>query len=273
VLIGSELWRRATFRYVKDARRRQQSMLVRRILVTTAVLLLVVFSLINELGSLATFAGFITAGLAVALQNVILSVAAYFFLIGRYGIRVGDRVQIGEVQGEVIDLGLVRMHVMELREGAPTGRVVVYSNAAVFSGNFFKQLPGSSFAWHQVRLTLSPDSDYKLAESSLMAAVESVYATIRDELVAQHERVAQQLSISVAEPRPSSQLHFTDSGLEMVIRFAVPLARAAEVDDRVTKALLDAVAREPRLKMAGAGKPTIESGAAAAEPAPAPAAH
>src|SRR5438105_13313438 len=113
LLGGSELWRRATFRYVRDLRRRQVSLLVRRIMVTAAVSIAVIFSLVSEIGSLATFAGFITAGLAVALQNVILSVAAYFFLIGKYGLRVGARVQIGNVLGDVLDIGLVRLHVME----------------------------------------------------------------------------------------------------------------------------------------------------------------
>src|SRR5256885_10067247 len=148
------LWRRATLRYVRDPRRRRVSLLVRRIVVTAAVTIAIVFSLVSEIGSLATFAGFITAGLAVALQNVILSVAAYFFLIGRYGVRVGERVQIGNVIGDVLEIGLVRLHVMETgADGLPTGRVVVFSNSVVFSGpNLFKPLPGTNFAWHQIKV-------------------------------------------------------------------------------------------------------------------------
>ena len=53
------------------------------------------------------------------MQSVLVSVVAYFFLIGKYGLRVGDRVQIGNVTGEVIDLGLVRMHLMELSGQGP----------------------------------------------------------------------------------------------------------------------------------------------------------
>ena len=95
---------------------------------------------------------FRAAGIAVALQNVILSIAGYFFLIGRFGIKAGDRVQIGGVTGDVIDIGLVKLSLMELggtgtyRE--PTGRVAVFSNAIVFqpSGNFFKQAPGTNAA-------------------------------------------------------------------------------------------------------------------------------
>jgi hypothetical protein len=86
VLAISEAWRRATFRYLSDPRRRRQFLLLRRIVVGIAITLVLVLGFISQIGSLATYAGFVTAGVAVALQNVILSVVAYFFLIGRYGV-------------------------------------------------------------------------------------------------------------------------------------------------------------------------------------------
>jgi len=262
VLVVSELWRRATFRYVRDARRRQQSLLVRRILVAAAACIMIAFSLVTELGSLATFAGFITAGLAVALQNVILSVVAYFFLIGKYGVRVGDRVQISGIDGDVIDIGLVRLHLMELRaDGHPTGRVVAFSNAVLFqsSSNFFKQLPGSNFTWHQVALTFSPGTDYRAAERQLLGAVEAVYAQYREGITRQHEDVARNLSIRVEAPKPESQLKLNEGGLEMTIRYPVSLESASQMDDQVTRALLDAVEAMPRLAVAGSPTPTIRA--------------
>src|SRR5882672_2323332 len=104
-------------------------------------------SFASELGSIVTFAGLITAGIAVAMQSVLVSIVGYFFLIGKYGIRVGDRVQIGEVTGEVIDIGLVRLHLMELGGHGllgPTGRVVAFANSIVFqvSSGLFKQIHG-----------------------------------------------------------------------------------------------------------------------------------
>jgi small-conductance mechanosensitive channel len=258
---ASEFWRRATFRYVRDLRRRQQSLLVRRIVVTAVATITVIFSLVSELGSLATFAGFITAGLAVALQNVILSVAAYFFLIGKYGVRAGDRVQIGSVTGDVLDIGLVRMHLLELREGGlPTGRVVVFSNSTVFgSNNFFKQLPGSEFTWHEVKLTLATSADYEKAEERLMSAVNRIFEGYRDTVDRQHAAVSSNLSIAMQDARPHSRVRLTEAGLEMIIRYPVPLAEAAAVDDKISRSLLEAIDEAPDLKLAGGGKPTIEA--------------
>ena len=64
---------------------------------------MILFGLVSEVGSVATYVGFVTAGVAVALQNVILAVVAYFFLIGRYGVKVGDRITLAGVTGRVVD--------------------------------------------------------------------------------------------------------------------------------------------------------------------------
>jgi small-conductance mechanosensitive channel len=139
----SEFWKRATFRYVHDFRRRNQFLVLRRIVLWFAVATTVAFALATEIGSLATFAGLITAGIAVALQNVILAIAGYFFLIGKFGVRVGDRVTISGVTGDVMDVGLIRLHVLEVGGSGnyvqPTGRVVVFSNSIVFqpSASFY----------------------------------------------------------------------------------------------------------------------------------------
>src|SRR6185437_4734802 len=114
VLIISDIWRRATFRYLHDLRRRRQFLVLRRVVVGVALTVIIVFGMVSEIGSVATYIGFVTAGIAVALQNVILAVVAYFFLIGRYGVRVGDRVTLSGVTGRVVDIGLVRIYLMEL---------------------------------------------------------------------------------------------------------------------------------------------------------------
>lgn len=265
VITVSEFWRKAIFRYVHDVRRRYQFLLLRRILITVAIAIAVAFALASEIGSLATFVGLITAGIAVALQNVILAVAGYFFLIGKYGVRVGDRVQISGVTGDVLDIGLIRLHMIEVSDAAagrqPTGRVVVFSNAIVFQpgASFFKQIPGTNFTWHQVTLILAPESDYRQVEKRLLGAVEEVYGDYRESMERQHRRMQESLSVVVGIPRPQSRLRLTQSGLEVVIRYPTELSNAAEIDDRVTRELLDAINKPPRLKLVGSGTPNIQA--------------
>ena len=264
VLILSGMWQRAVFRYVHDPRRRYQFLLLRRIVLWCAIALTIAFALASEIGSIATFAGLITAGIAVALQNVILAIAGYFFLIGKYGVRVGDRVQISGVTGDVIDIGLIRLHLMEVGgtgiDRQPTGRVVVFSNAVVFqpAASFYKQIPGTNFVWHEVSLMLAPDSDYDLAEKRVLGAVEKVYADYRESIEQQYREMERTLNFASVPPQPRSQLRVTQSGLEVVVRYPVALERAMEIDDRVTRELLHSLQQPPRLKLVGSGVPNIQ---------------
>ena len=92
VMVGSELWRRAVLKYVREPRHRNQLLLLRRIITWMLILLILSLTFITRLSSFATFAGLLTAGLAVAMQSVLVSLVGYFILIGKYGLRVGDRV-------------------------------------------------------------------------------------------------------------------------------------------------------------------------------------
>lgn len=247
VFAAAELWRRAILRYVHEARRRSRFLLLRRIVLWLLVVTIAASTFATELGSLATFAGLITAGLAVAMQSVLVSVVGYFFLIGKYGIRVGDRVQIGNVTGEVIELGLVRMHLMELSgQGSlsPTGRVVAFANSIIFqaSGGLFKQIPGINLAWHEITLTLPAGSDYAAIKARLIEAVTDVIKDYRDDILRQTQEIQKTASSSVAgDAQPQVQLRFSAAGVDALVRYPVQLQHAAEIDERVSRELLNAI--------------------------------
>jgi small-conductance mechanosensitive channel len=265
VLALSELWRRFTFRYTSDPRRRRQFQVLRRVVTGFLVTLVLTLGLVTQFSSLATFAGFITAGVAVGLQAVLLSVAAYFLLIGRYGIRVGDRITLAGITGDVVDIGLVRLYLMELTGNGldfrPTGRVVVFSNSVLFQAGtpLFKQIPGTEYTWHEVAVTVSPGGDYRAAQQKLAAGVERVYAGYRDALNQQHADLERRADILVDTPRPEALIHFADAGLELLVRYPVELRRAREVDEQVTREVLDLVDSDPALKAALVGTPKIRS--------------
>jgi len=264
VLVISEAWRRASLKYIQDLRRRRQILLIRRFVVGSLVSIIVLIGFISDFGSIATFAGFLTAGIAVALQTVILSMAAYFFLIGRYGVKVGDRVTVSGVTGDVIDVGVVRVFLLELAGTGvnlhPTGRIVVMANSALFSAvPFFKQLPGTEYAWHELSVGVSPDSDTALVQHNLLTAVNTIYNTYRNDLERQHNAVEQMLDLRIDLPVPISQLRFSDSGMEVEIRYPVELHRLSEIDGLVTEQVLSAIVADDVLKKSLVGSPRIRA--------------
>ena len=141
-VIASEMARRAIARYVGDKKRQRQLNTARRIVTAIAIFLILLLNFISDFSSFATFAGFLTAGLAVALQGVLLSLVAHFFFYGRYGVRRGDRVQVDGVTGEIIQIGIMRFHLREIKANdsgifEPTGRVVTFPNSILFQPTAF----------------------------------------------------------------------------------------------------------------------------------------
>jgi small-conductance mechanosensitive channel len=265
ILILSEIWRRITFRYVSDARRRRQFLVMRRVVIGFLIVIVLVLGFVSEFSSLATFAGFITAGIAVGLQAVLLSVAAYFFVIGRYGIRVGDRISIAGITGDVVDIGLVRLYLMELGGSGldfyPTGRIVMFSNSVLFQAGtpLFKQIPGTEYAWHEVVVIIVLGGNHKGAQEKLVAAVNAVYSKYKQEIERQHAAVERRVDIQIGMPQPEAHLQFADTGLELLVRYPVEIRKAPEIDEEMTRKVLDLIETDAELKAAVAGNPKIRS--------------
>jgi small-conductance mechanosensitive channel len=262
VLIVSEIWRRATFRYLHDVRRQRQFLALRRVAVGIALTLVVVFGLVSEIGSIATYIGFVTAGVAVALQNVILAVVAYFFLIGRYGVRVGDRITLAGVTGRVVDIGLVRIYLMELTgpDLHATGRMVVLSNAVLFQPTaLFKQIPGADYVWHTVTLTIAATADVQEAHKRLKAAAEAVYDKYRSVIERQHAMVQRFIDFDASSPQPEVRVRLTENGLECAVRYPVELENAAVTDQQMLKALRDALEEDAQFKLVSSGGVALKS--------------
>ena len=228
VFLLAEVWRRFVLQYVHDVRRRHQLLLIRSVILWPIVLCIVGLSFVTEISTFATFAGLLTAGLAVAMQSLLASVVGYFLLIGKYGIRVGDRIQIGAVVGEVVDLGLVRMHLMELNQQGPlgpTGRVVAFPNLVVFqaSGGLFKQVPAGNLSWHESTLTLPVVADYAALKEKLLAAIRAVVP-------------------GDANESPQVQMRLVNGRMEALLRYPMHPGQAPEVDERVAQAVLKVIA-------------------------------
>lgn len=260
IFAASEIWRRGTFRYVQDVRRRHQFLILRRIIVLPLVVIIIVVAFANGLGSITTFVGLLTAGLAVALQNLILSIVGYFFLIGKYGVRVGDRIQISGITGDVIDIGLVRLHLVEVTGAAgarPSGRVVAFSNNVIFQPDgIFKQIPGTSFIWHEVSLTLAPGSDYRQVEERMLQAVNKVFSDYHDRIESQRLSMERAITgLSVDTMHPECRLHLTPNGTQIIVRYPVEMESAVEIDDRITREILDTTGRKPEVSEAASQEP------------------
>ena len=129
-----EISRRLALGRIQDPNRRRVVSMVHRLLTMFAIAVVALFSVASDLSSLATYFGLLSAGLLLALQNVILPSLGSLVLLGKRGIRVGDRVQVSGITGDVINMGLLQFQLREfdVEEGRFTGHVATFSNSLVF---------------------------------------------------------------------------------------------------------------------------------------------
>src|SRR3984893_14817491 len=125
----------------------------------------------DHLGRLSFAIGIIGAGVAVALQDVLASIAGAFTIGFSKLYTVGDRVQIGDTRGDVIDIGLLRTTLMETGEWVSrdlyNGRIVRIPNNTVLKASVFNYSQGFRFIWDEIKVLLTATSDCKLAREML----------------------------------------------------------------------------------------------------------
>ena len=167
--------------------------------------------------------------------------------------------------GDVVDIGLGRLCIMELAGVGvaldPTGRIVVFSNSVLFQAGtpLFKQIPGTEYAWHELAATLAPGGNYKLVQGKIFSAVNSVYEQYRERIERQLAGIERQTEIQLKSPKPESKLQLSDTGVEFVVRYPVDIRTASEIDDHVTRAVVELVNSDPEVKNAIAGTPKIRA--------------
>jgi hypothetical protein len=129
-----EISRWLALRRIQDPNRRRVISMAHRLLTLFAVAVVALFSVASDLSSLVTYFGLLTAGIAVALQNVILASLGYLVLMGKRGIRIGDRIQVSAITGDVTNMGMLQFQLKEfdVQKQRFTGHVATFSNSLVF---------------------------------------------------------------------------------------------------------------------------------------------
>jgi hypothetical protein len=129
-----EISRRLRLRGVQDPNRQRLIGMIHHFLTLFAIAVVILFVLASDFKSVATYFGLLSAGLLLALQNVILASLGSLLLVGKRGIRIGDRVQVSGITGDVIDMGMLQFQLREfdVQRGRFTGHVATFSNSLVF---------------------------------------------------------------------------------------------------------------------------------------------
>ncbi|MFN7149130.1 MAG: mechanosensitive ion channel domain-containing protein [Microthrixaceae bacterium] len=240
-------------RHADDARTRYQVRKVVRYVVATVALIVLAALWRAFAGRVGLVVGFAAAGVAFAMQEVIGAIAGWFNIISGRIFRVGDRIQMGGVRGDVIDVTPLRTKVMEIgtatnadswvRGRQFTGRVVAISNKATFTEPVFNYSASFDFIWEEISVPIAFDDDWGLAAEILSEEAIRVSATA--EAREAIDRMRRRYPVPDAELEPRVFHTATDDYMELSARFVVPVRSARAVKDDLSVAIVE------RLKAAG----------------------
>jgi small-conductance mechanosensitive channel len=223
-------------------------------LIIAAILILGIMSIwFDNAARLAQALALVGAGIAFALQRVITAVAGYFLILRGKTFNVGDRIVMGGVRGDVIDLSFMQTRIMEMGQSpkeqadAPsmwirsrqfTGRIVTVTNDKVFDEPVYNYTREFPYIWDEINLPIRYQDDRARAERILLDAANRhavTQARIGDQEV---KRLEDEFGIGVGDIDPQTYWRITDNWLEVTVRFLAPDHGIRRIKDKMSRDIL-----------------------------------
>lgn len=221
----------------KDRRQKQTLRTILNLGTQLIGLLLVLLVIFGVPKQTPTILGLATAGLTVVFQDFILAFCGWFVLMGPNGIRVGDWVEIDNVGGEVVEIGLFRTWLLETgnwtANGHPTGRRVSFLNGFAIRGKYFNFSTAGQWMWDEISVSIPAGAEaYPLIEKIREI---SVKATENDVKMAEEEwkRVTHEQGLPQFSATPSVDIRPAGVGLDIVVRYVTRAGVRLETRNRL----------------------------------------
>ena len=173
--------------------------------------------------SLATFLGLVAAGLTIVLKDVVTAIAGWFFIIWRRPFNVGDRIQIGQHAGDVIDVRIFKFTLMEIGNWVDadqsTGRVLHIPNGLVLSEIVSNYSRGFQYIWNELPVLVTFESNWKKAKTILQEIV-TKHAQHSSEVAQKHiQEASRRFMIFYSVLTPTVYTSVAESGVLLTIRY------------------------------------------------------
>ena len=223
-----------------------------------AVLLFVSILFEDRLGRLSFAIGIAGAGVAVALQDVLASVAGAFSIGFAKLYTIGDRVQIGDIRGDVIDIGLLRTTLLEtgnwVSKDMYNGRVVRIPNSTVLKGTIFNYSQGFLFIWDEIKTLFTTTSDCQLAREMLLRVANESIGEYLAEAQTSWKAISENFRSENPSLEPTVALVVNAGSLEFTVDYVVDYTKRTVMKDRLfTKIVQEVANSNGQLKWASSG--------------------
>ncbi|KHG43110.1 transporter [Aphanizomenon flos-aquae 2012/KM1/D3] len=206
-----------------------------------ALLIVLIFS--DSLGKLTVIFGVIGAGVAFALQEVIGSFAGWVAISFGQFYKPGDRVLLGGIMGDVIDISILRTTLMEcgawVKADLYNGRIVRIANSFVFKEPVFNYSADFPFVWDEITVPVKYGSDRSLTREILQQVANEVVGEYMPQAQVQWQHMVHKYLIEDARIEPAVTLAANDNWLEFTLRYVVDYKQRRCKKDVIFSRILD----------------------------------
>lgn len=260
VLVGRRVAKRLVRANVEEHEAEYRASKIVNYMATATFLIWIAFIWVDAFDNLPTYLGLVSAGIAIALSDVLKNMAGWVYILGRKPLQVGDRIEVNGIKGDVVDIRLFRFTLMEIDGWVDaeqsTGRLVHVPNGLLFNHELANYTEGFAYIWHELPVLVTFESDWKLAEILIRGALDDGAPDISGPAGERIRETAHAYSIRVGTLTPTVYLTVRDSGVLLTARYLVEARTRRGREDRVWRSILEAFAEHDSIQLA---YPTIRA--------------
>lgn len=221
---------------------------------TVIFLISLAFIWIEAFDSLPTYLGLVSAGIAIALADVLKNMAGWVLILTRKPFEVGDRIEVQDLIGDVVDIRLFRFSMLEVGGWVDaeqsTGRLVHVPNGLIFNQPVANYTEGFAYIWDELPILVTFESDWKLAETLVRDILDREAPDLEGPAGTRIRETARLYSIRIGKLTPVVYVSVKDSGVMLTARYLVETRTRRGRADRIWREVLNAFNAEPTIELA-----------------------
>lgn len=239
---------------IKDRDRRYQWQKALGYIFTTLGVLAVGLVWIEGVQYAATYLGLVSAGLAIALKDPITNVVAWVFILWRKPFEVGDRIEIGQFAGDVVDQRIFQFSMMEIgnwvASDQSTGRILHIPNGMIFTSGVANYTHGPDYIWNEIPVLITFESDWGKAKGLLQEIADAHDVSLNENVIKEFEAATRKFLLKFNKLTPIVYTNVLDSGVLLTIRYLCKPRQRRGTTESIWEAILRAFAKYPEIDLA-----------------------
>jgi small-conductance mechanosensitive channel len=239
---------------VADAERRHLYRKRVRYAVGVMVLTALIVMFIDRIRELGTLLGFVGAGVAIALREYLASVLAWFYILTQRNIALGSRIEVGSARGDVIDIGLFKLTLVEVRGDGlgeqSSGRVVTVPNYKVLMEPVYLLSGAAPYVWDEMDFLVTHESDWERARDLIEQIGREVTAPQQSEVDSGFRRLGDRYAFRPGITTPIVYVSVAESGIDLKLRYLTHVRQRRTTRDQISRRVLRLLRTDSAIQLA-----------------------